>query len=88
MYRPDSQRTQRPGAVSVFLKAPSLDEYERRLVRRGDDPASIAVRLETARRELERVGEYQYVIVNDDLDRAVAEFRDVIARHFPDERGD
>jgi len=81
-------RALRPDVVSVFLQAPSLEEYERRLILRGDDPASIAVRLETARRELERIGEYKYVIVNDDLDRAVADFRAVIARHFEPKGGD
>jgi guanylate kinase len=80
-------RAQRPDAVTLFLQAPSLEEYERRLVGRGDDAASIAVRLKTARAELERVGEYQYVIVNDDLARAAAEFRGVIARHF-ERKGD
>jgi guanylate kinase len=81
-------RALRPDVVSVFLRAPSLEEYERRLVLRGDDPASIAARLKTARDELARIGEYQYVIVNDDLDRAVAEFRAVIARHFETKGGD
>jgi guanylate kinase len=81
-------RALRPDTVSVFLRAPSLEEYERRLALRGDDPASIAVRLKTARDELARIGEYQYVIVNDDLDRAVADFRGVIARHFETKGGD
>jgi guanylate kinase len=81
-------RALRPDAVTVFLRAPSLEEYERRLVLRGDDPASITARMETARAELARIGEYQYVIVNDDLDRAVAEFRGVVARHFDTKGGD
>jgi guanylate kinase len=73
----------RPDAVSVFLVTSSLDAYKQRLLDRGtEDAAAIARRLETAQRELERVGEYQHVIVNDDLTDAVAQFRRVIAQHF------
>ena len=76
-------RTERPDAVSVFLLASSLGAYEKRLRDRGtEDEASIIRRLETAKRELARAGEYQYQIVNDDLNDAVAQFRRVIAQYF------
>jgi guanylate kinase len=75
-----------PDSCSVFLRAPSPDEYERRLRLRGtEDEASIARRLATARRELERVGEYDHVIINDDLATAVAELRRLAAGLFPPE---
>jgi guanylate kinase len=77
-------RRQYPDCCSVFLRAPSWPEYERRLRSRGtEDEASIARRLETARRELERVGEYDRVIVNDDLATAVADLRRLAAELFP-----
>jgi guanylate kinase len=76
-------RTVRPDAVSVFLVTSSLEAYKQRLIDRGtEDAAAIARRLETAQRELERVSEYQHVIVNDDLNNAVAQFRRVIDQHF------
>jgi len=71
-----------PDHVSVFLLAPTLEEYERRLVARGEDPASIRRRMETARAELALAAGYQYQITNDDLARATAELRGVVGREF------
>jgi len=76
-------RRQCPDHVSVFLQAPSLEAYEQRLRKRGTEgEAEIQRRLATARRELARAGDYQYQIVNDDLDTAVAELRAVVLRHW------
>ena len=62
-----------PDAVSVFLRAPSLAAYEERLRKRGTETeAAIARRLAAARGELAHAGEYEYQVVNDDLDTAVA----------------
>lgn len=73
-----------PDHESIFIKAPHWDDYEKRIrARRGGEPeAKIAKRLETARRELERAGEYKHQIINDDLEVAVAELRELIARQF------
>jgi guanylate kinase len=72
-----------PEGISIFLRTSSLQEYEQRLRLRGtESEEAIQRRLEGARRELERVGEYQYVIINDDLDAAVAELRAIVRRHF------
>jgi guanylate kinase len=72
-----------PDNVSIFLKAPSLEVLEQRLRARGtEDDAAIARRLANARRELERIGEYDHVVVNDDLETAVAQIRELIARQF------
>ncbi|BAS27433.1 guanylate kinase [Limnochorda pilosa] len=60
-----------PGAVLVFLLPPSLEELRRRLTRRGSDgAAAVEGRLRAAREELRAVAEYDYVIINDELDRA------------------
>jgi guanylate kinase len=76
-----------PEAVTFFLRTSSQEIYEKRLRARGtESEAAIQRRLEGARRELERSGEYQYVVINDDLDTAVAQLRALIRRHFP--RGD
>ena len=61
-------------AVLIFIEPPSLEELERRLRNRGtDSEEAIQKRLATARLELERKGEYDYVLVNDDLEEAAAE---------------
>jgi guanylate kinase len=76
-------RTVSPEHVSIFLKGPSIEEDERRLRARGtEDDATIRRRLETARAELAHAGGYQYQVTNDDLDRAVAEVRRIVAREF------
>ena len=75
-----------PGALSIFLKAPSWEIYEARLRKRHtEDEPAIARRLATARSELGRAGEYEFQVMNADLDAAVAEVRGLIARRF--ERG-
>ena len=57
--------------VLVFILPPSLGELQRRLrARNTDAPEVIERRLRVAREELSHYGEYDYVIVNDDLDRA------------------
>jgi guanylate kinase len=62
-----------PGAVRVFVLPPSGGELIRRLeARRTEDRATLRRRLDRADEELAAVGEYDYAIVNDDLDHAVA----------------
>jgi guanylate kinase len=72
-------RRQRPDAVLVFLRASSLEEYERRLRgRQTEDEAAIRRRVEAARAELAAASEYHYQVINDDLDAAVKGFRDIL----------
>jgi guanylate kinase len=66
-----------PASVLVFLLPPSADVLLTRLVaRKTEDRSDLVVRLTDARRELMAVGQYQYVVVNGDLSKAV---RDVSA---------
>jgi len=66
-----------PASVLIFLLPPSADVLLTRLVaRKTEDRSDLIVRLNDARRELMAVGQYQYVVVNGDLARAV---RDVSA---------
>ena len=68
-----------PDAVLVFIEPPSAEELERRLRGRGtEDEASIQMRLANATKELGYADSYDVRIVNDDLDRAVAELAHVI----------
>lgn len=60
-------------AVFVFVLPPDAQTLEARLRARGtEDEGSIARRLRTAAREIARWGEFDYLVVNDDLDRAAA----------------
>lgn len=57
--------------VSIFILPPSMRELKSRLTRRAEDNADvIEARLKNARVEIEHWREYDYVVVNDDLDRA------------------
>lgn len=68
-----------PEAVTIFLKTPSLQEYEDRLRKRSTETEeNIRRRLQTAHAELEYAGRYRHVVINDNLDRAVAEICDIL----------
>jgi guanylate kinase len=70
-----------PDAVLILLAPPSLDDLESRLRGRDtEDDASIAERLDAAERELAQATWFDHVVVNDDLDRAVAEVAAIIER--------
>ena len=67
------------GSVLVFIVPPSWEELERRLEGRGSETKQqVATRLATARRELELVGKYDHVVINDDVPRAVDELAAII----------
>ena len=69
----------RPDAVKIFFIPPSLEELERRLTHRGTDTASaIEARLARARQEYKEADFYDYIIVNDDVDRAAAELSAIV----------
>ena len=65
--------------VSVFILPPTMDELQSRLNRRAEDSAEvIATRLANARSEISHWREYDYVVVNDDLNRAFASVRAIV----------
>jgi guanylate kinase len=79
-------RDQDPDALLVFLSPPSFDELERRLRARGTErEEDLARRLDIAHREVAERDRFDVVVVNDDLDRCVAEVVAAIehAREFP-----
>ena len=62
-----------PGAVTIFISA-SVDELERRLRERAtESTGEIGERITRARKQLEQAGEFDYVIENDNLERAAGE---------------
>jgi guanylate kinase len=70
------------GAVTVFVTAP-VKELERRLRERAtESTGEIDERIETAKRQLEQQGEFDYVVENDDLDQAADRLAAVIEREL------
>jgi guanylate kinase len=68
-----------PGAVTIFVTAPTFDELERRLRARATESAGeIEERLALARQQLEQAGDFDHVIVNDNLDRAADEVEAIV----------
>jgi guanylate kinase len=66
--------------VSIFILPPSISELKSRLQRRAEDSSrTIETRLHNARAEVEHWREYDYVVVNDDLDRASASVKAIVA---------
>jgi guanylate kinase len=68
-----------PQATRIFIQPPSFEELERRLRGRGkDDDTAIARRLDCAQTELAASTEFDYQIVNDDLETALSEIEKII----------
>ena len=67
-----------PGATQVFIAPPSLDDLRHRLEGRGaDSPEQIRERLAVAPEELAARAEFEHVIVNDDLERAIGDLAEL-----------
>ncbi|MGB3900953.1 MAG: guanylate kinase [Mesorhizobium sp.] len=65
--------------VSIFILPPSMKELKARLKRRAEDQeAAIETRLKNARTEIEHWTEYDFVVVNDDLDRAFSQVKAIV----------
>jgi guanylate kinase len=68
-----------PDTVTIFILPPSAEVLLDRLRgRKTESPAQLAARLQSALQELQQLDEYEYVIVNDDLERAVASVEAII----------
>lgn len=75
----DNIRKLYPDAVSIFLTPPSMEVLEKRLRGRGsEDDEDVRRRLDIACKELTRICEYDYVVVNDDLMSAVDDIKTII----------
>ncbi len=64
--------------TSVFITPPSLSELKRRLVNRATDSDEVIDgRIKMAKREIQRVAEYDYLVVNDDIEMAASVLRQI-----------
>lgn len=70
----------RPDALTIFIMPPSIEELERRITSRGtDDPDVIARRLRTAHDEMALRSEYQFVVVNHDVEALVRQLEALVS---------
>jgi guanylate kinase len=68
-----------PEAVTVFLMPPSYEELSRRLrSRKLEDDETVRLRLAIAKKEIQRYGDYDYIVVNDEIERSLAELEAII----------
>lgn len=71
-----------PGAVSIFIAPPSMEELRRRLTqRKTESGVDLERRLQTAEKEMESMPSFDHVVVsqNDGIDQAIAEIENIIA---------
>ena len=73
-------------AIYCFIKTPNLDDLEKRLRSRGTETEeSLRRRLDTAKLELEyeqsEKNAFDYVIINDDLDKAYEKLKSILRQH-------
>jgi guanylate kinase len=73
-----------PKAVGIFVMVPDMETLEKRLrLRSSDSEETIQLRLRNAQEELKiasEMGKYEYWLVNDEIDKAVAEFIEIISK--------
>ncbi|WP_085992441.1 guanylate kinase [Oceanobacillus senegalensis] len=77
-----------PEGVFIFLFPPSLDELKNRILGRGTESNDLVInRLKEARKEIEMMDAYDYVVVNDQVDHAVSKIESIIqSEHLKRER--
>lgn len=68
-----------PGCITIFILPPSIEELKRRLIERNEDSFDkILERLEQAKEEIPRADEFDYKVLNDELDKTIKECLDII----------
>jgi guanylate kinase len=82
-------RASHPAARTIFILPPSMAELHRRLAnRRQDSDEVIARRMRAARAEISHAGEFDFLVVNDDFEAALADLHSIIRRGRLDRSGD
>ncbi len=75
-------KKQFPEAILIFIKPPSIEELRRRLRKRHtDDEAEIEKRLQRLQFEYERAKLFDYIVVNDNLERTIRQIEEIIETH-------
>ena len=74
-------RDTEPSAVTIFIAPPSFDELERRLRERATESSGeIDERLQLAREQMQEADDFDYVVLNADVERAVTELDGIVTR--------
>jgi guanylate kinase len=70
-----------PGAITIFIEPPSEEELRRRVqIRGGDSTEQVRVRAQTAEQEMDAADEFDYTVINDELERAADEIEAIMSR--------
>ena len=73
------EKTKGDGVVSIFLMPPSFEALKERIINRKSETEEVVNRrLAKAKSEMDKVNEYDYVVINDDVERAANEIRRII----------
>jgi guanylate kinase len=76
-------REEYPQALKIFIKAPSMKILEARLRARGSESKeNLALRLKVARQELKEAKYYDHVVINNDLDKALAQLQQIVCQEL------
>ncbi len=68
-----------PSAILIFIAPPSIEELEKRLRGRSqDDEATIQMRLENARKEIDAAGDYEYLVFNKEIPESVFRLQGIV----------
>lgn len=68
-------------SLDIFIIPPSVEELEKRLIARGkDSEESIKIRVKMASKEIEKAAEYDYIVLNDNIDRAFEEVMSILEK--------
>ncbi|MFH5884919.1 guanylate kinase [Halalkalibaculum sp. DA3122] len=68
-----------PGSVAIFIKPPSLEELKQRLRnRKSETEQEVQIRLKEAQKELQYADEFDHVVINDDLDKAYSQVKQIV----------
>ncbi|NGP88208.1 guanylate kinase [Fodinibius halophilus] len=79
------QRIYDSNLVSIFIKPPSLEVLEERLTNRGSETdETLSKRLKRAEMEMQHADDFDYSVVNDDLETAYAEVKEIIESFITD----
>jgi guanylate kinase len=75
----DTLRRDYPDSKTIFIYPPSIEELRRRVsLRPGGPPPDLEVRMQNAAKEMEKAKEFDFIVINDDLETAYAKFKKII----------
>jgi len=74
-------KMQYPQSISIFITPPTLEELRNRITKRGTESTEIIEeRMKRAKKELDHINEYDYIIINDTVEKSTEEFLQILER--------